>query len=89
MANQLTSVAVVVMPVSTDVTSRLPSSRNRVRTPPIRIPTMTATLLVRIRHFIRDLIDIAKVYLSTVVLAVVKYLKEVIMLALLLSRAQR
>ena len=43
-----TRVATVVIPVSTVVTSRLPSSRNLVPTPPMRIPITVATLFSRI-----------------------------------------
>ena len=51
MSSEIASVAVVVIRVRTEVTSRLLSSRNRVATPPIRMPIMTAGLLVVIRCF--------------------------------------
>ena len=44
-------VATVVIPVSTVVTNRFPSSRNLVPTPPIRIPMTVATLFSRIVFF--------------------------------------
>jgi len=49
-ANQVTIEAVVVIPVKTIVTGRLPSSsRKRVQIPPIRMPMIVAVLLLRIR----------------------------------------
>ena len=51
MSSEIASVAAVVMKVRTEVTSKFPSSRNRVATPPMRMPMMTAGLLVVIRCF--------------------------------------
>ena len=51
MSSEIASVAAVVMKVRTEVTSKFPSSRNRVATPPIRMPIMMAGLLVVIRCF--------------------------------------
>ena len=51
MSSDIASVAAVVMKVRTELMSRLLSSRNRVATPPIRMPIMMAGLLVVIKCF--------------------------------------
>ena len=51
MSSDIASVAAVVMKVRTELTSKLLSSRNRVATPPMSMPIMTAGLLVVIKCF--------------------------------------